>query len=944
MSEIMTSGSKGFPTNMSLGRVVDTTSAMTSRSNRSSGSVSDTGSPSETIAVANPASNSTSLQMNKSSIGTIPRRTSTIATTERQHGNAVEGEESGGNRQDFEVDGGDNDEQQSAKRRKVEDQMSSLECVYKQKKKPGLRAGIGRELEERLDRVERMLASHARILEAHAKAQQLQSFSNASASSNQSSPASPLDSLSCIGQDPHKSTPTNGNSYISRNSLPNVSQVQLGKDNHPDVICSPSTNSTAELYQDRINSTVHMDIDGGTAHHALAATGNLRSSSTKRFDPDLPSDDILYQLIDLYFAKVQPGCPILHRQTLLDSYFNRPVSEQQPEDINLLFAISAAALRFSTDRRLDPEYKKQFKALTKQKVIFNALENPSIQSLRAMIIIALDVVGSTNGPSGWGLLALTTRMAVHLGLNTEPSNSPAFLISGTGKELPSISTWGVGMLPEPKDWIEQEGRRRLFWMVYALDIYSSLGTSLDLTLDEDEIERLLPCLDELWDRNEPTITRWFRTPTKQADNSVSNINTLSSFSFLIEILGLLGRIHRFLRKTIDINNLSDVEVWQRKYRTLDKALTSWKYSLPMQYGNFTRALNMGPSSSAVDPGWALLHAAYNTAVIRLHSVAAYPSNRSSIFGPSYSAGQRCLSAVENIAALTKIVIENNMLSQLGSTFAFTLWVSARLLLVHASTTDYAMILDIKLFLDALHMMGRIYETAERYATILQRVLDELAGAVGEDGLNMMGRDVDAEGNHKQTNSSGQAEERDATPGATSVPGGDSKKSSCVAILADMRRTAYAVDVLISRQPNANKFKTVTASYADSGHLNGMTTPGHYNGSLYPPTSTPGPATPQPHGHHHHHNALTPNHLASMSPNPHMTGLASGIANQQLVMNNPHTFEYLDVFNWFNFPRVPVCTAGYIEAVGSNAGDTPIQSFASLPPPAEQGASDWLFRE
>lgn len=826
------------------------------------------------------------------------------------------------------------------------------ECVYKEKKKPGLRAGIGKELEERLgalippydccmvmelienqwlniDRVESMLASHARILGAQAKAQQLSSPSNQSTRSHHSSPTSPMVPVSYNGQRTQGTSPlTNGvSTYIAQTQVPGPSHNKLGRDSLPDILGPPS--ATAEVYSDHTNSIVHMDVDGA-AHAASTSLNGIRaSSSIKSFDSGLPPDDVLYRLIVLYFAQVQPGCPILHRQTLMDSYFNRPASEQQREDIILLYAICAAALRFSTDRRLDTDYKAEFRNNAKQKVIFNALENPSIQSLRAMVIIVLDVVGSTNGPSGWGLLALTTRMAVHLGLNTEPSNSPAFLMNGGGKELPSISTWGVGMLPEPKDWIEQEGRRRLFWMVYVLDIYTSLGTSLDLTLDENEIERLLPCLDELWDSNRPTMTRWFRTPAHQADNSVSNISTLSSFSFLIEILGLLGRIHRFLRKTIDINNLSDVEVWQRKYRALDKALTSWKYSLPMQYGNLTRALNMGPISNAVDPGWALLHAAYNTAVIRLHSVAAYPTNRSQIFGPSYSAGQRCLSAVENIAVLTRIVLENNMLSQLGSTFAFTLWVSARLLLVHASTTDYQMIPDIRLFLDALHEMGQTYETAERYAKILQRVLDELTSAVGEDGLKMMGKEPEgAENSHNtRNNTSGE--------GRTGV--GDLKKQCCVAILADMRRTAYAVDVLISRQQNANKLQSVAASYGADGFMNSHGG-GHYNGALIPPTPTSRPLTAHPHGHSRHTPAGA-GHLAPLSPTPQMAGLGQ----QQFVVNSPHTFEYLDVFNFFNFPRVPVGMGPYLDGAASNKG-TPMQNFATLPAAAEQGAGDWLFRE
>lgn len=325
-------------------------------------------------------------------------------------------------------------------------------------------------------------------------------------------------------------------------------------------------------------------------------------SNTRSFDSDLPTDDLLCTMVDLFFQNIYPTCPILHRQTIVDAFFGRHLSQVEESDVILMHAIVSATLRFCSDRRLDEGWKAHFRSVAKRKVVFYALENPSVQSLKALVILVLDVVGSTNGPAGWGLLALTTRMALHLGLAVEPSR----------EALPQISTMSAGILPDSKDWVEEEGRRRLFWMVYLLDVYTTLGTSLDLTLDESEIDRLLPCRDHLWDRNQHVTTRWFRTP-RRSDQSINNVESLSAFSYLIEVLGILGRIHRFLRETVDINVLSDVEAWQLKYRTLDKALTSWKFSLPMSYGNLTRALNLG--GTVVDPSWIMLHATYNTYVV-----------------------------------------------------------------------------------------------------------------------------------------------------------------------------------------------------------------------------------------------------------------------------------------------------------------------------------------
>lgn len=194
------------------------------------------------------------------------------------------------------------------------------------------------------------------------------------------------------------------------------------------------------------------------------------------------------------------------------------------------------------------------------------------------------------------------------------------------------------------------------------------------------------------------------------------------------------------------------------------------------------------------------------AVIRLHSSAAYPTTRSPIFTPSYSASQRCLLAVDNILSVTRFVVENNILDKLGPPFAFTLWVSARLLLVHGSTIARTVSPDIIFFVDTLAQMGRYWKVAERYSSILQRVLDEY----------------------------GEYQQSGATEGERSTP-------SSVKILADMRRCAFDLDFLISRQPRSSPATSHRAV----------------------------PVAPAP-----------PRNLA------------------------PNELEYLDVFGFFNVPRVP----------------------------------------
>lgn len=153
-----------------------------------------------------------------------------------------------------------------------------------------------------------------------------------------------------------------------------------------------------------------------------------------------------------------------------------------------------------------------------------------------------------------------------------------------------------------------------------------------------------------------------------------------------------------------------------------------------------------------------------------------------------------------------------MLDKMGPPFAFTLWVSARLLLVHGSTIAHTVSADIVFFVDTLFQLGKYWKVADRYSSILQRVLDEY----------------------------NEYQQSIATDGERSTP-------STVKILADMRRCAFDLDFLISRQPRESP------ADSDKGK------------SLQPRSSLPTVPTRN----------FAPNEL-----------------------------EYLDVFGFFNVPRVP----------------------------------------
>ncbi len=101
------------------------------------------------------------------------------------------------------------------------------------------------------------------------------------------------------------------------------------------------------------------------------------------------------------------------------------------------------------------------------------------------------------------------------------------------------------ILPEPKDFIEEESRRRLFWMIYLLDRYATIATAFEFALNDREIDRTLPCRDDLWVKNLKVETRWFSTEDHPDDGEGGHIvgtsENLGAFSYYIEILASCPR-------------------------------------------------------------------------------------------------------------------------------------------------------------------------------------------------------------------------------------------------------------------------------------------------------------------------------------------------------------------------------------------------------------------
>jgi hypothetical protein len=298
----------------------------------------------------------------------------------------------------------------------------------------------------------------------------------------------------------------------------------------------------------------------------------LNNSSSEGIRGELLPDDLLNQLVDIYFSTIHPWIPILHvkqfRARMMDA-------SQRPKLKNIFHAIISLCVRFSHDSRLsDSTVRSQLSERSRQIVILQSMESFSVENLQALIIVAFDTIGSGRGPSSWSIVGSMTRTVEQLQLSVEDEADPAvFMIQR------------MSFLPKPTSWSETEERRRKFWNVFLMDRFCSVATGWNCSLTSADVKRRLPCEGALWEALKEVKTPYFGvadkpngptakhhpSPLQQPDDA--DQDSIGGFAYCIEATESLSLVTTFfLQHAVDVSNANEVQVWLMRFKELDLRL------------------------------------------------------------------------------------------------------------------------------------------------------------------------------------------------------------------------------------------------------------------------------------------------------------------------------------------------------------------------------------
>ncbi|KIP05402.1 hypothetical protein PHLGIDRAFT_60579, partial [Phlebiopsis gigantea 11061_1 CR5-6] len=272
---------------------------------------------------------------------------------------------------------------------------------------------------------------------------------------------------------------------------------------------------------------------------------------------NFPPEDLMTDLIELYFTRFNIGVPLLHRPTfekgIVDDLHHR--DEGFGSTVLLVCAMGA---RWSEDPRVilpgtnsghsaGWEWFRQV-----QWVRRSLLSPPRLYDLQISALTAMFLHGSSTPQSSWTVIGTGIRLAQDVGAHRRK-------VYNSNKRT-----------------VEDELWKRAFWVLVAIDrfISSALGRPCAIHDEDFDLEMPIECDDEYWVTGDPD------TAFKQPPGKPS---VVASFNCLLR----LNQILAFALRTIYSINKSKVMLgfvgpqWEQHIvAELDSALNKWLDSVP----------------------------------------------------------------------------------------------------------------------------------------------------------------------------------------------------------------------------------------------------------------------------------------------------------------------------------------------------------------------------
>lgn len=279
--------------------------------------------------------------------------------------------------------------------------MEGIDCVYREKGQPGLRPGYGKALETRMTRLENKMEEVCLSLQ---------------------------DVLSLL--------------QTTGTSLQTV-DLEISE------VGSSKASNGARVWQASQQLSEVAPIASHQEIEQLSPFISLTELQTT--DSRLPAQEIIEELVELFFELIYPWVPLFYRPSFISNLFS-------PGRQILLHGIVVITFRFWRKDAPSAEMRENYIKISREQILLGMIDACSLISTQALALLAVDAIGQGPGPRTWNIMAMLISASKQMGL-----------AKGLYSASTDTNTALVGN-DDPDDnmdlsSIDIEERRRLFWTI-----------------------------------------------------------------------------------------------------------------------------------------------------------------------------------------------------------------------------------------------------------------------------------------------------------------------------------------------------------------------------------------------------------------------------------------------------------------------------------------------
>ncbi|KAF5345455.1 hypothetical protein D9758_013649 [Tetrapyrgos nigripes] len=283
---------------------------------------------------------------------------------------------------------------------------------------------------------------------------------------------------------------------------------------------------------------------------------------------EFPSQDVLSQLLNVYFIQWEPYSPLLHRPS-----FEKSISEglhrRDPAFGAIVLAVCALGTRLLSGSRTDANEGERWASQVRMdQFVFNqTLELEHLQLYCFVFIADFFLAGSAYK------LMLFYMHSMPKGVDS------AWLIAGMAiRRAQEKGAHRRYTISSKQPTVQGELWKRAFWTLIVVDIRMStlFGRPRATSIQDFDVEPLIECDDEYWDPEDGS------PPFVQPPGKPCRISYFNAYLKLMEIYGFAQLTIYSVRKS-ELGNkmgIGSIEWYEKAVMGIDSALNQWMGLIP----------------------------------------------------------------------------------------------------------------------------------------------------------------------------------------------------------------------------------------------------------------------------------------------------------------------------------------------------------------------------